>query len=133
MLPRIALICLLAILLVACGGPASAVVQVDTQTVDGITIGLAAVEAPALNSSQELIITLADAQGQPITGASVYLDLTMLTMPMGSTRPEAVPLGQGRYSTRTAYTMTGTWEITVVAEVNGTEHRALFTRTVPEL
>ena len=133
MLPRIALIYLLAVLLAACGGPAPATVQVDTQTVDGITIGLAAVESPVLNSSQELIITLADAQGQPITGASVYLDLTMLTMPMGSTRPEAVPLGQGRYSTRTAYTMTGTWEITVVAEVNGTEHRALFTRTVPEL
>ena len=132
MLSRIALICIVAVLIAACARPSPSGVQVDTQTVDGITVGLAAVASPTLNSSQELLITLTDPQGQPIDGASVYLDLTMLAMPMGTNRPEATPLGQGRYSTRTAYTMSGTWEITVVVEFDGNEHRALFTRIVPE-
>lgn len=100
--------------------------------VDGVVVGLETSASPPLNTSQELIVTLFDEQGQPIDGAGVYLDLTMPAMPMGTNRPVAEPLGEGRYRARTAYTMAGDWEIIVVAEIAGAEHRAVFTRTVSE-
>ncbi len=101
------------------------------QAVDGITVGLEAADRPRLNTAQEFIVTLADAQGRPIDGASVYIDLTMPLMPMGTNRPVAASLGGGRYQAQAAYTMSGAWEITVVAEVGGAEHRAVFPREVP--
>jgi nitrogen fixation protein FixH len=116
--------------LAACSSAPTTIRQ--EQTVDGITIVLETSAAPKLNASEELVVTLTDAQGQPIDGADVYLDLTMTTMPMGTNRPEANALGQGRYTVRTAYTMLGEWDITVVAEVMGVEHQALFKHTVSE-
>jgi hypothetical protein len=118
------------LLLAACGA-APAPLR-EEQLVDGVVVGLEASASPPLNASQELIVTLADEDGRPIDGADVYLDLTMLAMPMGTNRPEAEPLGEGRYRARTAYTMTGDWEITVVADVAGAERRAVFRRTVSE-
>lgn len=116
-------------LFASCAAPATVRQE---QLVDGLTIGLEAPEPAKLNATQELIVTLHDAQGQPIDAATVYLDLTMPAMPMGTNRPEAEPLGQGRYRVRTALTMLGTWELTVVAERAGTEYRAIFTREVVE-
>lgn len=131
MLPRIALAALLLALLAACGGPPATLRQ--EQTVDGLTIGLEAAERPRLNAAQELIVTLADAQGAPVDGAAVYLDLTMPAMPMGTNAPIAEPLGQGRYRAgNVVMNMTGDWEISVVAEVGGAERRAVFTRAVVE-
>lgn len=117
------------ILLVACAAPAP---LRDEQQADGIVVGLETSASPPLNTSQELIVTLADEAGRPIDGADVYLDLTMPAMPMGANRPEAAPEGQGRYRARTAYTMAGEWEIAVIFEVEGVERRAVFTRLVDE-
>jgi hypothetical protein len=117
------------ILLAACAAPAP---LREEQLADGIVIGLESSASPPLNTSQELIVTLADEAGRPIDGADVYLDLTMPAMPMGANRPEAAPEGQGRYRARTAYTMAGEWEIAVIVEVDGVERRAVFTRLVDE-
>jgi hypothetical protein len=116
-------------LLAGCGAPAPARFE---QTVDGLTITLEATASPKLNASERFQITLADAQGQPVEGADVYLNMNMPTMPMGTNRPIAEPQGQGRYLARSAYTMTGEWELTVVAKVAGVEHRAVFTIPVAE-
>jgi nitrogen fixation protein FixH len=121
---------LLVATLAACGAaPATARQE---QTVDGLTIGLEATESPQLNASERLVVTLADAQGQPVDGADVYVDMTMPTMPMGTNRPVAEGQGQGRYVASSAYTMTGEWELIVVAQVAGKEHRALFKITAVE-
>jgi nitrogen fixation protein FixH len=119
--------------LAACGGPAaSPTPQPQQQISDGVTIELSASEQPQLNQPQEFIIRLLDSAGQPIEGASVYLDLDMPAMPMGTNQPIAEALGEGRYRTQSAYTMTGEWIITVVAKIGSTEHRATFTREVAE-
>jgi hypothetical protein len=118
------------ILLAACG-VAPAPLR-EEQLVDGIVIGLEASPSPPLNTSQELLVTLADEAGRPIDGADVYLDLTMPAMPMGTNRPEAAPEGEGRYRARAAYTMAGDWEIAVFVELDGVERRAVFTRVVDE-
>jgi hypothetical protein len=125
----------------ACGAPTPAPTPAPTvaptpvagrfeQTVDGLTIVLEATASPKLNTSERFTVTLTDAQGKPVDGADVYLDLTMLVMPMGTNRPVAEAQGQGRYLATTAYTMLGEWQITVVAKVAGTDHQAIFKLTV---
>jgi hypothetical protein len=121
----IALVILLA-MLVACAAPAAPVRQ--EQVVDGLTITLEAVDNARINTGQEFIITLADANGAPITDAAVYLDLDMPAMPMATNRPVADNLGAGRYRAEGAYTMAGAWEIIVVAVVDDVEYRAVFER-----
>lgn len=129
--PTLLVLALSAIALSACG-PAAPPVERLEQTVDGLTIGLEATTSPRLNASEQLVVTLADAQGQPIDGAEVYVDMVMTTMPMGINRPIAEPQGQGRYLVSTAYTMLGEWDVTVVATIDGTEHRAVFKITAVE-
>lgn len=117
-------------LLVACAAPPAPSRQ--EQTIDGVTITLESVDQARINTEQTFMISLADAQGRPIDGADVYLDLTMPAMPMGANRPIATAEGEGRYRASTAYTMTGTWEITVAAAIDGREYRAIFPREVVE-
>ncbi len=119
-------IALLALFLTACGPAAAPPAPRLQQVVDGLTIGLEATQSPKLNASEQLVVILTDAQGQPVDGADVYIDLTMPAMPMGTNRPIAEAQGQGRYLAQTAYTMSGEWEVTVVATVEGKEYRALF-------
>jgi len=124
-----ALALLLALAVLAgCGAAAPAATRQE-QVVDGITIGLEAVDKARINTAQTFVVSLSDASG-PIDGASVYLDLTMTQMPMGTNRPVATPLGGGRYRAEAAYTMTGPWEVTVFAEVDGVTHQAIFDLSV---
>lgn len=120
--------------LAACVAPTrSEGMLIEEQTVDGLTIGLAMASSPRLNQPQQLTATLADAQGSPVDGASVYFDLTMPAMPMGTNKPLADARGDGTYeAANVVMDMTGDWEIAVVATVDSVEHRAVFKRTVVE-
>ena len=118
------------LLLAACGAPSN--LTHFQATADGLTIALEVTASPKINTSEQFLVTLTDAQGHPVDGADVYLDLTMPAMPMGTNRPVAEAQGQGRYLASSAYTMTGEWSITVIAEVAKVEHRALFKLTVSE-
>jgi nitrogen fixation protein FixH len=131
---RLVFATLLVALLIGCVAPTrSQGLLIEEQVVDGVTIGLAAVDIPEVNSAFELVVNLADAQGAPIDGASVYIDLTMPAMPMGTNTPVAEPLGQGQYRAgNVVMDMAGEWELEVVAEIDGAEHRAVFTRTAVE-
>lgn len=100
------------------------------QNVDGLTITIEMAAQPELNQPQLLVITLSDAQGQPVDDADVYLDLEMAEHPMGSNKPVATPQGAGTYDLQTVFTMNGPWAITVVAERNETVYQAVFTTTV---
>jgi hypothetical protein len=123
----------LALICAACAAqPAGPPTTRQEQKVDGLTIGLETPQQPKLNTAQELVITLTDAQGQPVDGASVYVDLLMVSMPMGTNRPVAAGEGKGRYRVQTAFTMSGEWDLTVVAEIGGVEHRAVFKTEVPK-
>ena len=120
-----------ALILMACGATTPAPpTSRQTQTVDGLTISLEAADRPAINQAERFVIALSDANGQPISDASVYLDLDMPAMPMGSNQPIADAQGDGTYRAETAYTMTGTWEISVIVKWQGKEYRARFEREV---
>ena len=129
----LALLLGLAFALTACGPASGAVAQsTQEQAVEGMSIALTTAAAPEMNATQELIVTLTDALGAPVDGADVYLDLTMPAMPMGTNRPIASPGANGTYRVQTAFTMTGDWKVTVVADVGGQERRATFTVAVSE-
>jgi nitrogen fixation protein FixH len=112
--------------LTACTAPAEPVRQ--EQVVDGLTITFEALDSARINTAQEFLITLTDATGNPVTDATVYLDLDMPAMPMATNRPVADNRGDGSYRAEGAYTMAGEWEIVVVAGVAGVEYRAVFAR-----
>ncbi|ACL26249.1 FixH family protein [Chloroflexus aggregans] len=116
------------VVLVACSS--GAVPLRETQVVDGLEITLDTPNRPRMNTAVDFIVLLRDAQGNPVDDANVYLDLDMPAMPMGVTRPVALPDGPGRYWARTAYTMEGLWEITVVVERSSMTYRAMFHRDV---
>lgn len=123
------IICLwvVALTLAGCGGPAYTREQ---QTVEGLSITLEHPERTELLKEYDVTIILADASGNPVDGATVFLDMTMPAMPMGQNRPLADPLGGGRYRLKTTYTMDGDWVTHVYVTVEGKEHRATFNYTV---
>ncbi|MEI7771782.1 MAG: FixH family protein [Chloroflexales bacterium] len=127
---RLVSFAILVALIAACAAPAGPSTTRLEQVVDGITIGLELPLSPKLNAAQDFVISLADAQGKPIDNASVYIDLLMPAMPMGTNRPVASSEGKGRYLAQAAYTMTGEWEVTVFVELGGVTHKAVFTQQV---
>jgi hypothetical protein len=119
--------CLALLILVGCGSPVvdpNATVQ--TQTVDGLNIGLEAPKAPKLLDQAGFVVTLTDAGGQPVDGADVYLELSMPAMPMGTNKPVASAEGNGRYRAQGVFDMLGEWDVIVHATVDGKEHAATF-------
>jgi hypothetical protein len=121
---RAALFAVLLLLATGCAGRQQYVAQ--SQTVDGLTITLEQPRELIALQDYELFVTLADAEGAPVDGASVYLDLTMTGMTMGVNQPLADPLGGGRYRVRTVHSMEGDWLVTVHARVAGRDYAAVF-------
>ena len=121
---------ILSSLLLIIGCDSQSVPLRETQVIDGLAITLETLERPQMNTAVDFIVVLQDDQGNPVSDANVYLDLDMPAMPMGITRPVALPEGAGRYWARTAYTMEGLWEITVIVEREETTYRATFRRDV---
>lgn len=124
------------VLIVAAGLVLSGRLRADTQqaqqTVDGLTITLEKATNPQINQSQQFVVRLIDQRGQPVEDASVYLDLDMPAMPMSLNQPIASSLGNGMYQAESVYTMDGFWTVTVVANVDGREHRAVFDSKVAQ-
>ena len=123
------LFCALSIATCASSGSAPSTIR-QQQTSNGVSIILERATEPKLNQAQAFTIRLLDSTQAPIEGANVYLDLTMPADPMGTNRPIATPQGAGVYTAQSAFIMVGEWAITVVANVNGTEHRVVFAATV---
>ena len=120
--------CVLCMALISCGGASGT--QKQSQTIDGLTIGLEAPAAPKLLDQAGFTITLTDATGKPVDGADVYLDMEMSTMPMGTNKPVASASGGGIYHAQGTFDMTGKWNITVHATMQGKDHAAMFTSDV---
>lgn len=123
------LILIAALLLAACTTAVSQTVALR-QAVEGFSITLEKPSELVALRNYELLVSLADAEGKPVDGASVYLDLTMSGMVMGVNQPSAEPLGNGRYGVRTAFSMDGNWRTTVHANVAGKEYVAGFDHPV---
>jgi hypothetical protein len=122
-----ALLLLLAVSACAGGTPGYTSQQ---QTVDGISITLERPEQAELLKDYELFVTLKDAGGTAIDGATVFVEMSMPAMPMPPQQPIADGLGGGRYRLRSAFTMEGDWKVDVHATIAGKEHIASFDQPV---
>lgn len=117
--------------LVGCGGRSGYIAA--QQPADGLTITLEQPRALALLQDYELFVTLADAAGKPIDGATVFMEQDMPAMPMKSNQPLGEPLGGGQYRIRGVFTMEGDWILKIHATVAGKEHVATFGQKVDPL
>ena len=123
--------CLLITALAGCGtGGGRAGYTSQQQTADGMTIMLERPQQIAILQDVEYIVTLADASGKRVDGATVYLEQDMPTMKMGSNQPLGEPLGNGRYRLKTVFTMDGAWLVIVHASVAGKDYAAPFDQPV---
>ncbi len=98
---------LFSLLLAGCGAPEPAPVA------SGLTITAETNPTPARVGDVEIVLTVKDAQGKPITGAFVYIfadhtDMTGMTM-----NGQAAEQGDGRYSIKANFSMSGNWKLNV--------------------
>ena len=68
---------------------------------------------PRSMKASTFTLTLTDAQGAPVTGATVTCDMTMPAMAMPMNRPAAKEQGSGVYTAQVLFTMSGDWEAAV--------------------
>ena len=84
------------------------------QSASGDTISLTA--TPGQYGTYDFIITVLDNQGQPVQGAQVSMDLTMLDMPMTPLHVDLAPLDPpvpGAYRAPGVLSMLGRWQAAV--------------------
>jgi YtkA-like protein len=124
----VAILALLLALAGCAGGTPGTTTQ--QQTVDGLSIALERPQQAEILKDYELFVTLKDSSGQPVDGATVFVDMAMPSMPMGTNQPIADALGGGRYRVKSAFTMEGDWKVEVHATVAGKEHVATFDQPV---
>lgn len=106
----------LSVLLVACGGSATPA-PVDSSTVINVTVETN--PNPAATGDAELILTITDANGNPIEGATVDVSAEHTGMNMGEMNGVATEQGGGKYAIVTNFNMGGTWKVTVYVRKDG--------------
>jgi len=60
-----------------------------------------------------LTISITDAQGKPVTGATITTSVAMTSMDMGITHPAVTEKGAGQYATVVNFSMAGPWRVKV--------------------
>jgi hypothetical protein len=121
----------LLLLVAGCGnGSGRAGYTSQQQTIDGMTITLERPLQIAILQDFEYVVTLVDASGKRIDGATVYLEQDMPSMKMGSNQPLGEPLGNGQYSLKSVFTMDGAWVVAIHARVAGKDYAATFDQQV---
>ena len=95
-----------------------AVTRPDTPAASGPVnskpVNIMAVMASAPKSGDNpLDITLADAQGKPVVGATITTSVAMTSMDMGTTHPAVTEKGAGKYAVTVNFSMAGPWRVTV--------------------
>src|SRR4051794_40518855 len=121
----------LLLLVAGCGnGSGRAGYTSQQQTIDGMTITLERPLQIAILQDFEYVVTLVDASGKRINGATVYLEQNMPSMKMGSNQPIGEPLGNGQYSLKSVFTMDGAWVVVIRARVAGKDYAATFDQQV---
>jgi len=90
----------------------------------GLLVSLALDPYPP-SSAGNFDVTLADASGQPISDATISLDLTMPAMPMPVNKLSMDPVSVGKYQASGYFTMRGLWRIEVII-TRGDQKQSVF-------
>ena len=70
-------------------------------------------DPPKAGQPNMLTLTVVDADGKPLAGASVKAAVAMTSMDMGTTHPAFQEAGAGRYQAAVSFAMPGPWRVRV--------------------
>jgi hypothetical protein len=110
------------------GGGMVAMAGPQEKTVGTLKLRVSTAPEPAKLGDNTLRIEVKDAQGQPVTDATVALEYTMDMPGMMIDKAQASHGGGGVYEAKVRFTMAGPWGVTVSVQRPGqTEVRERFT------
>lgn len=87
---------------------------------------------PQTTQPERLLVQLLDAQGQPVSGADVQLDLAMPMLCASGDAPVVAEVQPGSYQATTRFEMSGAWNVNVTIAHAGTRATASFPLQVRE-
>lgn len=88
-----------------------------------VNITVATSPSPAMMGELELILTITDANGNPIEGAKVDVSVDHTDMTgMGMSGP-AADQGGGKYAINANFSMSGNWKLTVYVRKEGLDYK----------
>lgn len=119
----ISVLVLLAGVLAACGGSAEPAATADSNSTSEVNIAVETSPNPAAMGDVELIMTITDAQGNPIEGATVDVEVDHTDMTGMSMSGIATDQGGGRYSINANFSMSGNWKLTVYVRKDGLDYK----------
>ena len=117
----IGLVLVLSVVLAACG---SAPTSAPENSAKPVNIKLESKPSPVSVGDAELILTITDASGNPIEGATVDVSADHIDMSGMSMSGAATDQGFGKYSINTNFSMSGNWKLTVyVRNAQGLDYK----------
>ncbi len=100
----------LSVLLAACG---SAATPADTTSSKPVNIKVETNPTPAVKGDIELMLTITDANGNPIEGAKVDVGADHTDMTGMGMSGQATEQGGGKYSIKANFSDSGTWKLSI--------------------
>jgi hypothetical protein len=104
----VSLLVLVSVLLAACAGSAT-----PDSSAKPVNIKVESDPSMAVVGDAELVLTVTDANGNPIEGARVDVSADHTDMSGMGMSGAATDQGSGRYSIHANFSMTGNWKLTV--------------------
>jgi len=115
----ISMLVALSVLLAACG---SAATPAPTSS-KPVNIKFETNPNPATMGDMELVLTITDANGQPIEGAKVDVSVDHTDMSGMGMSGLATDQGSGKYSIKANFVMSGNWKLTVYVRKDTLDHK----------
>jgi len=115
----ISMLVALSVLLAACG---SAATPAPTSS-KPVNIKFETNPNPATMGDMELVLTITDANGQPIEGAKLDVSVDHTDMSGMGMSGLATDQGSGKYSIKANFVMSGNWKLTVYVRKDGLDYK----------
>ena len=112
------LVAALSLLLAACGGQ----VTPATTSSKPVTIKLDTDPNPPHTGDTELVFTITDANGAPLEGATVDVSADHTDMSGMGMSGAATDQGDGKYSIKANFSMSGNWKLKVYVRKEGLDY-----------
>ena len=117
----ISVLAITSVLLAACGVAAT---PADSTSAKQVNIKVETNPTPAMmNNDLELILTITDANGDPIEGAKVDVSVDHTDMTGMGMSGLATEQGDGKYAINTNFPMNGTWNLTVYVRKDALDYK----------
>ena len=119
----ISMLVILSVLLAACGGAAT---PAETTSSKQVNIKVETIPSPAVKGDVELILTVTDANGNPIEGAKVDVGADHTDMTSMGMSGQATDQGGGKYSIKANFSDPGDWKLTVTVVKDSPDYKEEF-------